>query len=226
MKGNKYKTRGDHFMRLLKPKKLNHGDKVATVSLGWGGAGDTGIKWRYEQGKKQLEEEFGLEVVEMPHTLAGSEFVYQNPEKRAEDLMSAFSDPTIKAIFCCIGGNESIRMLPYIDLNVIKENPKLFVGYSDNTVAHFICLKAGLSSMYGPSILVDFAETGGIPSYTKNSVVQTLFASDPIGTFPFLQHGQMIYLIGEMRQLKRRNALFNRIVLTNLFKVIRQFKDV
>lgn len=184
MNGNKYKTRGDHFMRLLKPPKLNLGDKVATVSLGWGGAGDTGIKWRYKQGKKQLEEEFGLEVVEMPHTLAGSEFVYQNPEKRAEDLMSAFSDPTIKAIFCCIGGNESIRMLPYIDLNVIKENPKLFVGYSDNTVAHFICLKAGLSSMYGPSILVDFAETGGIPSYTKNSVVQTLFASDPIGDVP------------------------------------------
>lgn len=171
-------------MNLYKPERLKRGDKVATISLGWGGAGDDEIKWRYEQGKKQLEDEFGVHVVEMPHTLSGSDFIYQHPEKRAEDLHNAFKDPSVKAIFCCIGGNDSIRILPYIDFNVIKENPKIFVGYSDNTVAHFICLKAGLGSMYGLSVLGDFAETGGIPAYTKNSVVQTLFQSTPIGDIP------------------------------------------
>ena len=61
-------------MNLIKPKRLKPGDKVATISLSWGGAGDTDILWRYEIGKKRLEEEFGLEVVEMPHTLSGTEY--------------------------------------------------------------------------------------------------------------------------------------------------------
>ena len=44
----------------------------------------------------------GLEVVEMKHTLAGTEYIYNHPEKRAEDLMNAFSDNSIKAIIACI----------------------------------------------------------------------------------------------------------------------------
>lgn len=42
------------MLNLIKPSKLNRGDKVATVSLSWGGAGDNDIIWRYEQGKKRL----------------------------------------------------------------------------------------------------------------------------------------------------------------------------
>ena len=62
-------------MKLIKPKKLQPGDKVATISLSWGGAGDADILWRYKIGKKRLEEEFGLEVIEMPHTLSGTEYI-------------------------------------------------------------------------------------------------------------------------------------------------------
>lgn len=47
----------------------------------------------------------------MEHTLKGSEFIYEHPEKRAQDLMNAFMNPEIKAIFSCIGGDDSIRML-------------------------------------------------------------------------------------------------------------------
>ncbi|WP_317224512.1 hypothetical protein [Flavobacterium covae] len=49
-------------MNLIKPKLLKKGDKVATISLSWGGAGE--IPYRYEQGKRQIQEVFGLEVVE------------------------------------------------------------------------------------------------------------------------------------------------------------------
>ncbi|RHW65530.1 LD-carboxypeptidase, partial [Clostridium botulinum] len=108
------------MLKLAKPKRLKPGDKIATVSLSWGGAGDADLLWRYKLGKKRLQEQFGLEVVEMPNTLKGSDYLYHHPEKRAEDLMSAFSDTSIKGIFSCIGGEESIRMLPYIDFNVIK----------------------------------------------------------------------------------------------------------
>lgn len=169
-------------MNLIKPKTLQPGDKVATISLGWGGAGDADILWRYEQGKKRLQEEFGLEVVEMPSTLKGSQYVYEHPEKRAEDLMAAFADPSIKGIFTCIGGNESIRMLPHIDYNIIRNNPKVFIGYSDNTITHYICLKAGVSSFYGASILAEFAENVSMFDYTKKWVHKALFDKSAIGT--------------------------------------------
>lgn len=166
---------------LIKPEKLQPGDKVATVSLSWGGAGDPELRWRYDQGVKRLEEVFGLEVVPMPNSLKGSEFIYNHPEARAEDLMNAFKDPSIKAIFSNIGGDESIRLLPYIDFDVIRNNPRIFMGFSDTTITHFICLKAGLSSFYGPAIMLDFAENVAMHDYTIKYVKRTLFSDEPIG---------------------------------------------
>lgn len=168
-------------MRLIKPQKLNRGDKVATVSLSWGGAGDSDLLWRYNIGKKRLEEEFGLQVVEMPNTLKGTDYIYNHPEKRAEDLIAAFEDKSIKGIFSCIGGSESVRMLPYIDYDVIRNNPKIFIGYSDTTVAHMICYRAGLSSFFGPSILAEFAENVEMHEYTKHWVEKVLFDNSAIG---------------------------------------------
>lgn len=168
-------------MNLIKPESLKRGDKVATVSLSWGGAGDSDILWRYNQGKKRLEEDFGLQVVEMPNTLKGSDYVYNNPESRAKDLMMAFKDKSIKAIFSCIGGEESIRMLPYIDFQVIRDNPKIFMGYSDTTITHMICLKAGISSFYGPSILAEFAENVEMFEFTTHFINKVLFSNEVIG---------------------------------------------
>ena len=167
-------------MKIQKPVRLNEGDRVAAVSLSWGGAGDPDILWRYQIGKERLEE-FGLTVVEMPHTLKGSEYVYKHPEERAHDLMDAFQDPSIKGIFSCIGGDDSIRMLPYIDYEIIKRNPKIFLGYSDSTVTHFICYKAGLMSYYGPSILAEFAENVRAFDYTNQWVRKVLFSGELIG---------------------------------------------
>lgn len=171
-------------LSLQKPARLQRGDRVATVSLSWGGAGDPEISWRYYQGKRRLEEIFGLEVVEMPHTLKGSGFVYLNPQKRAEDLMRAFRDPLIKGIFACIGGDDSVRLLPYIDFSVIRDNPKVFLGYSDTTITHLICLKAGLTSFYGPSVLAEFGENVAMHDYTTHWVDKVLFRPEVIGSIP------------------------------------------
>lgn len=176
-----FQQNGGDIMNLIKPAHLKRGDKVAAVSLSWGGAGDSEFLWRYNVGKKRLQEEFGLEVIEMPNTLMGSDYVYNHPEKRAEDLMMDFKDTSIKAIFSCIGGYESIRMLPYIDFDVIKNNPKIFIGYSDTTITHMICMKAGISSFYGPSILADFAENIKMFDYTKHWVEKVLFDNSVIG---------------------------------------------
>jgi muramoyltetrapeptide carboxypeptidase LdcA involved in peptidoglycan recycling len=164
---------------LIRPAKLNPGDKVAAVSLSWGGPG--AIPHRYQAGKQQLEATFGVQVVEMPHTLSDPDWLRRHPQARADDLMQAFSDPTIKAIISTIGGDDSIRILPYLDPDVIRNNPKIFMGYSDTTITHFACLKAGLASFYGPAIMAGFGENGGLLPYMVASVRKCLFSAEPVG---------------------------------------------
>lgn len=166
---------------LIKPKKLQPGDCVATVSPSWGGAGDPALRWRYEQGVKRLEEIFGLKVIPMPNSLKGGDYLYNSPQARAEDLMTAFRDENIKGIIANIGGEDSIRLLPYIDFDVIHKNPKIFMGYSDVTISHLFCHKAGISSFYGPAILTDFAENVEMDPYTIEAVNRTLFSNKMIG---------------------------------------------
>ncbi|WP_173916745.1 S66 peptidase family protein [Halobacillus sp. Marseille-Q1614] len=169
---------------LIKPEKLQPGDKVATISPSFGGAGEPDLRWRYEQGVERLRSVFGLEVVPMPNSLKGADYLYRNPQARADDMMMAFKDPGIKGIFANIGGDESIRLLPYIDFNVIRENPKILMGYSDVTVSHLFCHKAGVSSFYGPAVMTDFAENVRMHSYTVDQIKRILFSNEPVGEIP------------------------------------------
>ena len=160
---------------MIKPEGLKKGDKVAIVSLSSGLIGEESFIHKYYLGKKRLESEFGLEVVAMPNALKGLKFIEEHPELRAKDLMDAFKDPTIKAIICAIGGIDTIRITPFIDYEVIKNNPKIFMGYSDTTANHFMMQKAGLISYYGPCIMTDFAEYVKMFDYTKEAVQSVLF---------------------------------------------------
>ncbi len=164
---------------MIKARKLLPGGRVAAITLSWGGPG--AIPHRYAVGKSQLEEEFGLEVVETRHALRDPEWLYGNPRARAEDLMEAFEDPTVSVVFSTIGGDDSIRLLPYLDLEVFRSNPKVFLGYSNTTVTHLALFKAGVVSFHGPSIMANFAENGGMFAYMVSSVRRTLFSSAPVG---------------------------------------------
>lgn len=167
---------------LIKPNKLSHGDTIATITLSWGGAGL--FPYRYEVGKRRLEDIFGLKVVETKHATRDPDWIYQHPKARAADLMSAFENPDIKGIFSMIGGDDSIRLLPYIDYDIIQNNPKILLGFSDTTVTHFICRKAGLSTFYGPAVLTAFAENVTMHQYTIDSIHSTLFSNEKIGVLP------------------------------------------
>ncbi|MDR0272331.1 MAG: LD-carboxypeptidase, partial [Clostridiales bacterium] len=163
---------------MIKPKRLVKNDKVAIVSLSSGMGGDTEFIHRYEIGKTRLEE-FGLNVITMPNALSGIKYLDENPQARAADLMDAFKNNSIKAIICMIGGDDTIRLLEYIDFNVIKNNPKIFMGYSDTTVNHFMMYKAGLVSFYGPCILMEFAENIVMHEYTTHYIENILFNPAP-----------------------------------------------
>src|SRR5260370_35918790 len=129
---------------MIKPGAIRPDDGIAAISLssGWPNV----FPAAYCDGKRQLEEAFGVEVVESRHALSDADWLSAHPEARAADLMEVLRDPSIHGIISTIGGDDSIRMLPFLDLSVIRENPKIFIGYSDTTVTHFAFLKAGVTS--------------------------------------------------------------------------------
>jgi len=159
---------------MIKPRTLRPGDRVAAISLsrGWPSV----YPRAYQDGKRQLQEVFGVEVVESRHALADISWLAAHPEARAADLMEVLKDPSIQGIISTIGGDDSIRMLPFLDYSIIREHPKVFLGYSDSTITHFAFLKAGVTSFYGPSLMAGFDENGGLLPYMAESVRQVLFA--------------------------------------------------
>ena len=160
---------------MIKPKCLRKGDKVAIVSLSRGMLGEKLFIHKYEIAKKRLEDEYGLVVVAMPNSLKGIDYLYEHPEARASDLMEAFKNPEIKAVFNAIGGDDTIRLLPFIDFDILKNNPKIFTGFSDSTTNHFMMYKSGLVSYYGLSVMNNISEYVSINEYTKNAMEKTLF---------------------------------------------------
>lgn len=170
--------------------QLTKGDKVAIVSLSAGTLGEDFCSHQLERGVKRLNE-FGLEVVVMPNALKGIDFIKDNPAKRAEDLIAAFQDSSIKGIICAIGGEDTFKLAPYIfteeNQDIIKTNPKFFMGYSDTTINHLMLQKLGLHSFYGLSFLTCFAELGNqMLDYSKKSFEQ-IFTEKPFDYTPSKQ---------------------------------------
>ncbi len=166
--------------KLCKPLGLCKGDTIATVSPCNGWAGDEAIRWKYELGVMRLKQ-LGLNVVPAPNSLKGSAYLSQNPQARAEDIMWAFEKKEVKAIIANVGGNDSIKVVPYVDPLSIRNNPKIFIGYSDVMNLHILCYKCGLSSFYGDNLLEPIGEVRGWHEYSRGWFERALFDSSPLG---------------------------------------------
>lgn len=165
----------------IKPERLRPGDTVATISISGGRAGDADMLWRYELGKKRLEDIFGLKVVETPHALMGSEYLYSHPEDRVADLHWALEDPEVKGIITNMGGDDSYRLLPYLDYELIRSHPKIYMGFSDITTTCCCFAHAGVMNYYGPGLLTPIAQPGRLDEYTENAMRKALFSGETIG---------------------------------------------
>ncbi len=167
---------------LTRPGRLSPGDRVAIVSPSWGGPAC--FPGRFAAGKRVLAEEFGLDVVVMPNAQKSADWLDRHPQARADDVMQAFADLSVAGVVASIGGDDAIRLLPHLDLGVIARNPKVFLGYSDATVLHFACLKAGVVSFYGPTVMAGFAENGRMHEFAKEAIRRVLFSTDSPGKLP------------------------------------------
>src|SRR5512146_3218741 len=141
---------------MIKPPRLKPGDTIGIVSPSWGGAGT--FPHRVELGIRHLEES-GYRVRLGEHALNHSGYVSDTPENRAADLMAFFADPQVRAIVAAIGGDHACHLLPLLDFDLIRRNPKVLVGFSDITVLNVAIWQAtGLVTFNGPALLTDFAE--------------------------------------------------------------------
>lgn len=158
------------------PPRLQPGDKVAVLSP------SAGLPflfpWVYELGLQRLRDVFQLVPVEFPSARKSPEYLEKNPEARAEDINTAFADKSIKAIISTIGGNDQIRILPYLDADCIVSNPKSFLGYSDNTNLHLLLWNLGIVSYYGGNLMTQFAMQGNMHDFTARYIKKALFETE------------------------------------------------
>jgi len=165
--------------KLIKPNKLKKGDTVGIISPSSPLAGL--VPHRVERGINMIED-LGFKVKIAPNALNVKDYVSGTPKERADDLNLFFADKNIKAIFSFIGGNHSNQMLEYLDFEMIKSNPKIFLGYSDVTVLHFSLLtQSNLTTFYGPAVLTQFAENPKMFDYTTSYFFKALSADESIG---------------------------------------------
>jgi muramoyltetrapeptide carboxypeptidase len=164
---------------MIKPQSLSKGDEIAIISPSAGLAGM--FPHRIEKAKKFLES-IGFKVNIMPHAKTVLDWSAGTPEERVNDLHNAFEDEKIKAIICSIGGNVSNQLLPLIDFDIIRENPKIFCGYSDITILHCsFFTKSNIVTFYGPSAMNQFGEYPKPLEYTVKYFLKSVSNTQPLG---------------------------------------------
>lgn len=160
-------------LEYIKPSRLRERDTVAIVSQSWGGPNV--FPHIYDNGVKNLRETFHIKIREYPTTRAEPRYLREHPEKRAEDINKAFADPAVKGIFSSIGGEDSIRTLPFIDVATARSNPKIFMGYSDcHTIVTYLNGQ-GLVTYAGPCVMAGFSQLKEFPEEFSQHVRDILF---------------------------------------------------
>lgn len=162
-------------MRSIKPKKLQKGDLIGLISP----ASSVDDPLKIEKGVNYLESQ-GYKVILGKNVGKYNGYLAGHDEERLHDLHSMFENKNVRAIFCLRGGYGASRLLDKIDYKIIKNHPKIFVGYSDISALHLsIFYKTGLITFAGPMAGVDFYED--VSSFTAEMFWKLLTSSKKFG---------------------------------------------
>jgi len=149
--------------KIVKPKRLKAGDTVGIIAPASGISETELAKAVQNMSDLGLKTKLGKYVREVNGFIAGTD------AQRLEDLHWAFSDKEIDAVWCIRGGYGTTRFLPAVNFDLIRRNPKIFIGYSDITALHTaIHQNTGLVTFHGPVAVSTLSD------YTRNHVVKTL----------------------------------------------------
>lgn len=140
------------IMNLIKPKKLEKGDTISIIAP----SGEVETDENLLRATEYLKS-LGYKVKIGKNALKRNKYLAGTDEERLKDLHSAFEDKETNAIIALRGGYGAIRLVNKIDYNLIRNNPKIFAGYSDITALSAMFLKhAGLVTYSAPMINGDF----------------------------------------------------------------------
>jgi muramoyltetrapeptide carboxypeptidase LdcA involved in peptidoglycan recycling len=139
------------------------GDRVAVLSPSWGGP--AAFPAVHELGLSRLRA-MGLEPVELPTTRAAD----ASPQGRARDLVAVMADDDLRAVVCTIGGDDLLTVLPHLDDDVLRDNPKRVVGYSDATNLLHHLWSLGIDGVHGGALMVQWGRPGGMHPVTEASL--------------------------------------------------------
>ena len=135
------------------PPRLHSGDLVGLVTP----ASPVAELSRIDAGTRYLERN-GLRVMLGSFVGKANDYLAGTDEERAHDLNEMFRNPEIKAVFALRGGFGVTRILPLLDFNLLRDHPKIIVGYSDITALLLaIYARTSLVTFHGPMVAVDFA---------------------------------------------------------------------
>lgn len=153
-------------------KRLKKGDTIGLISP----AGPENL----DKIKDSIEllKSYGFKIKEGKHIYDKLGYLAGNDKDRAEDFMNMFLDNDVDMILCVRGGYGTMRILPQIDFNIIKQNPKIFAGFSDiTTLLNNISLKCNLITFHSPMCNSNFSD-----EYTLKSFLDTIM----LGFEPFI----------------------------------------
>jgi muramoyltetrapeptide carboxypeptidase len=121
---------------------------------------------RFERAKQYLQNK-GFKIIEGNLTRRQDFYRSGSIKERAEELNNLIRNPDVKCIMSTIGGMNSNSILPYIDYEAFRRNPKIIVGYSDVTaILLAIYAQTGISTYYGPALVASFGELSPFVDYT------------------------------------------------------------
>ena len=159
---------------LVHPPKAQPGDRIAVLSPSFAAAG--AFPSVHEQAMRRLAEVTGLIPVEYPTTRE----VGATPEARAADINAAFADPKIRGILAVIGGDDQITVIPHLDADAARHDPKPFLGTSDNTNLHHWLWANGIASFYGGSSQVHLGPGPGVDDIHLRSLRAALLTGEKL----------------------------------------------
>ena len=168
----------------VRPPRLRSGDAVAVVSTSWGGP--HAFPPVYEAGIATLRQ-LGLEVREFPTARRSAGELRSDPRCRAADLNDAFEDPSIAAVIASIGGDDSARILPYLDPDLIRNNPKVLMGYSDTSTQLLFAHQLDLVTFNGPAVMAGLAQCRHFPALEAH-IRAVLFEPTPTYEYRPFEH--------------------------------------
>jgi muramoyltetrapeptide carboxypeptidase len=132
---------------MIRPPAIARGEAIGVVAPSY-----SPREGHLMRGAKALERA-GYEVILDPDILELRRFTRKQDERRAANFMGMWLDPRVKAVIGGTGGYGATRMIPYLEPEIFKRNPKIFVGYSDITALHlWLMRQAGLRVFHGPTV--------------------------------------------------------------------------